>query len=124
MKTLIAILATVIGTTAYAESTCQVKAASGATVQLSQEDGFVSISHYGISRNTYHALYSVEDCRWNRVGRRCSLVKAQDLSTWQDMPETLELDYGSFSVVLFGLYENPVFFSSKQCPELAEGIEL
>jgi len=129
MKTIIAVLATVIGATASAGEACTVQVSNGTTVKLSQEDGLVSISHYGNSRNTYQALYSIEDCKWNRVGPKCTLIKVQDLSTWQDMPETLKLKYGSLekieSVTLFGLYSKPVVFNSGlQCPQVAEGNEL
>lgn len=129
MKALIATLATVIGTTASAGETCTVQIANGNTVKLSQEGSLVSISHYGNSRNTYHALYSIEECKWNRVGPKCTLIKVQDLSNWQDMPETLKLKYGSLenieSVTLFGLYDQPIVFSSRlQCPQVAEEKEL
>lgn len=96
MKSVIALIISVIGFSARAEGLICKNVKSDVfeeTVVLKISNGIFEVSHFGHSRNTFKASYVKTEGQETRYGSIVTLEKINDESTWKDMPETLKLKY-------------------------------
>jgi hypothetical protein len=122
MKTLALLFALALSSISHAaDLTCHVNADEQKltdSYDLTITGDRYEISHYGHSRNTYDAVYTLTSHSATRVGWMGTLEKSQDKSTWHDMPATLYVRYVMISApayVIEGLDANPVWFSASEC---------
>ena len=109
---------------AHADVKCQTQISSvGAetyvvAITAGRKNPVYSVTHYGHSRNTYSAEYTVGIGTTSRSGHTLRLKKIQDHSTWNDMPDTLFIqDSFDNAFTLNGLAE-PVYFSATDCKDI------